>query len=380
MYNKIALVFFSLLLGFTVSVISKPAVIVASVADLRSDKNPVPAGLKAPAFSRDLNGQLAQLCFGECILVDLQGHDLSRDTWFKVVALEQKVVSQQILVGCPGYVQAKDVLLVDQFPYYTIALRKLWTPLYTEKNASSLVSKFCSMGTLLEAYKTGDGWWGVELGGKCVGYIADHSLIYPLVPEIKETESDLRATYLCLAKTFLGTYYGWGCRTPGWTDTYTPAPCVAATDCSSLVNVLFRALGLEVPKNSTSQYEASPIKIEYGRDAQPGDLLFFARSDDRSKMCHVMIYMGKDQEGNGYILESTGRGVSSMPEAREKGLAASDLGVRIIALADYIGIDIDDIHSGVTKYELRGYPVYIATYFQKPAHMQYLRTMLLDHK
>jgi hypothetical protein len=380
-YNKIPYFLFCIVLCNSAIILSQtlPAVIVASVTDLRNDKNQIAAGVKAPAFSKDLNGQVAQLCFGECILVDVSEGVEPDDMWVKVSAIEQKIFSQQKWIGCPGYIQKKDVLFVDQFPRYTVALRQLWTPLYAEKNSSSLPEKWCSFGTLLEAYKTGDGWWFVELQGKCVGYIEDNSSIYPLTPVLNETESVLRSSIVRLGKAFLQTPYGWGCRTPGWTHANIQAPCVAGTDCSSLVNMLFRALGLEIPKNSTSQYIAAPIKIENGRDAKPGDLIFFACSDNPSKMCHVMIYMGKDQEDKGYVLESTGRGVSSMAEAYEKGLAASDLGVRIIALKDYIGVDIDDIYSGTSKYELRGYPVYIASYFKEPALMQYLRTMLLEY-
>ncbi len=63
-----------------------------------------------------------------------------------------------------------------------------------------------------------------------------------------------------------------------------------AFDCSGLVYYSYRAAGVEVPRTSAQQFDAStPINIE---EARPGDLLFFRY---RHKVSHVGIYLGDKQ-------------------------------------------------------------------------------------
>ena len=266
--NKLLLLFLvtSACVVLEASIEPMRGVICASVADLRSSMDRVPAGLKAPALSKDIGGQIAQLCLGESVLIEQTGESASEDEWVKISAIEQQIFSKDGWIGCPGFVDKEKVMPVDKFPRYTVALQALWTQLYQEQNAASACCFVCPCGTLLEAYKIDEQWWQVKLGHKCIGYIPDSQSIYPLEERISESEESLRSKFLLLARSFVNTPYVWGGRSPGWGNDHSQPPCIAGTDCSSLVNMLFRALWLQVPENSVSQYIAAPIKIEKGSD------------------------------------------------------------------------------------------------------------------
>lgn len=80
------------------------------------------------------------------------------------------------------------------------------------------------------------------------------------------------------ATSRIGAPYRYGARGPN------------AFDCSGLVYYSYQAAGLEVPRTSAQQFQAStPIGIE---EARPGDLLFFRYSH---KVSHVGIYLGDQQ-------------------------------------------------------------------------------------
>ena len=100
-----------------------------------------------------------------------------------------------------------------------------------------------------------------------------------------------RALILATAKNALGTPYRFGGNTP------------EGLDCSGLVEMAYRAAGIQVPRTADEQFRALPA----ARQAQPGDLLFFG---DRRKATHVGIY-----RGNGQMIHAPGSGreVTSVP-------------------------------------------------------------------
>ncbi|OGR63752.1 MAG: hypothetical protein A2X30_09020 [Elusimicrobia bacterium GWB2_63_16] len=97
----------------------------------------------------------------------------------------------------------------------------------------------------------------------------------------------LRRKVLATARLFLGDKYYWGGRS-AW-----------GVDCSGLVNIAFRAWGLDLPRNAGDQLAASkPVK----RAAlKPGDLIFSAAADRPAAITHVMLY-----SGGGRLIEATG--------------------------------------------------------------------------
>jgi cell wall-associated NlpC family hydrolase len=69
-------------------------------------------------------------------------------------------------------------------------------------------------------------------------------------------------------------------------------------DCSGLVQLVYRQVGLSLPRTAQQQYDAT---ARVGRDElQPGDLVFFARTsaDPHDWVTHVGIYIGNGLQIN----------------------------------------------------------------------------------
>ncbi|MCM2267913.1 MAG: NlpC/P60 family protein [Elusimicrobiales bacterium] len=97
----------------------------------------------------------------------------------------------------------------------------------------------------------------------------------------------LRARILETARVFLGDKYYWGGRS-AW-----------GIDCSGLVNLAYRAWGLDLPRNAGDQYKAS--RRVSREDLKPADLIFSADAAKPGLITHVMLYAG-----GGRLIEATG--------------------------------------------------------------------------
>jgi len=64
-------------------------------------------------------------------------------------------------------------------------------------------------------------------------------------------------------------------------------------DCSGLVNLVFRANDIDVPRDAHEQWMASG-QISAG-SLSPGDLIFLSREGDASFVNHVMLSLGGEQ-------------------------------------------------------------------------------------
>jgi hypothetical protein len=102
------------------------------------------------------------------------------------------------------------------------------------------------------------------------------------VARIRQTgKGDLRSELVRTAKRFIGVPYRWGGedRRSGF-------------DCSGLTMVCYRLNGLNLPRNSRSQY-SSGRWIPKAK-LQKGDLVFFATRGGK-RVSHVGIYIGNDK-------------------------------------------------------------------------------------
>ncbi|GAC1323472.1 MAG: hypothetical protein NVSMB2_21210 [Chloroflexota bacterium] len=69
-------------------------------------------------------------------------------------------------------------------------------------------------------------------------------------------------------------------------------------DCSGLVQLVFRQLGVVLPRTAQAQFDATArVAVD---DLQPGDLVFFARTyvDPHDWITHVGIYLGNGLQLN----------------------------------------------------------------------------------
>ena len=84
---------------------------------------------------------------------------------------------------------------------------------------------------------------------------------------------------LVIARNMVGTPYRYGGATP------------RGFDCSGLVYYAYRKAGMQISRTTTEQYRQTK-RVRFSR-LQPGDLLFFAISQNKSS--HVGIYAGHDR-------------------------------------------------------------------------------------
>jgi cell wall-associated NlpC family hydrolase len=103
----------------------------------------------------------------------------------------------------------------------------------------------------------------------------------------KAKPAELRAKILDTARVFLGDKYYWGGRS-AW-----------GIDCSGLVNLAYRAWGVDLPRNADDQYAAS--KRVSRENLKPADLIFSADAAKPGAINHVMLYAG-----GGKLIEATG--------------------------------------------------------------------------
>ena len=82
------------------------------------------------------------------------------------------------------------------------------------------------------------------------------------------------------ATKHLGIPYLWGGTDPA-----------KGLDCSGLVQVVYKNLGIDLPRTS-SQQATSGTAVASLADARPGDLVFFDHSSSRAGIDHVGIYVG----------------------------------------------------------------------------------------
>lgn len=98
-----------------------------------------------------------------------------------------------------------------------------------------------------------------------------------------------QAALVATARRFIGTPYRWG-----------GASADRGFDCSGLTMTVYRLNGMELPRNSRSQYRRGR-PVPRG-ELQKGDLVFFA-TDGRGRVSHVGIYSGA-----GKFIHAPGKG------------------------------------------------------------------------
>ncbi len=125
---------------------------------------------------------------------------------------------------------------------------------------------------------------------QALGRIDDFYIIQPVSKErLIDPQESLRTNIVQTAHRFIGTSYRWG-----------GASASSGFDCSGLTMTVYRLNGLELPRNSRSQFNTG-TRIQH--DAlQKGDLVFFA-TDGRRRVSHVGIYTGQSK-----FIHASGRG------------------------------------------------------------------------
>jgi len=98
------------------------------------------------------------------------------------------------------------------------------------------------------------------------------------------------------AEAFIGTPYLWGGRSPA-----TAGAATTGVDCSGLVNLAYRSVGMQIPRDAHEQWMRA-TNIER---PEPADLIFLSEKNHPAKIVHVML-----DAGDGWLIEAPGTGLT----------------------------------------------------------------------
>ena len=309
-----------------------------------------------PLLAEDSYGLDTQLLLGESIKLIRSYRTSQGDAWAEIALLEQPTYRA-------GKWQPKICFIRD----HACSLRlKEWKPnahaiamlavLYARPTAASIRLGYLSMGTAVHVIKeAGHGWVKVLLASGLMGYMLVTDLLTTSAVRAK-TLMQKRELALGAAKQFENTPYRWGCAS-GYDAS---SSGLTGVDCSGLVFLSYRALGMKVPRDAHDQFQAS-FPIKRGSDLLPGDLVFLAKLDASEKnmrVHHVMMVVGSD-----LLIEATGLRCRSLSDWNALSpLLRKEARVRIISADKYFSkISLQKIEYGqVTE---KGDIVFLGTFF-----------------
>lgn len=248
------------------------------VANLR--RKPVDA---SPLNTHD-DLQESQLLFNEVLIVREETED-----WFRVEATEQlKFVGTDEWRGYPGWVRKREVAEVEKPATYNGMVRAPFTTVISGPRASSVRMLPLSLGTRLLITGESRTFFEIELPRQKTGWTPKKDVV--MTSSGRHGAARTGDSLVGLARLFLGASYLWGGRSMPLPWSRGP---VMGVDCSGLVDLVFRADFLDVPRNAYDQWVASRPVAPTGLTA--GDLIFVSREGQTEAIDHVMISSGGEQ-------------------------------------------------------------------------------------
>ena len=331
----------------------KKMILTIPVADMRGEPQAAPTDISPPTSATTNPGQLSQLLLGDYIEVENEQIDSNLKKWLKINAPQQKRFRPELgWHGFTGWIQADQAIAVHNYPKNNIVVKNVQAHIFNKDGINIFT---LSMGTKLLGKKLKNVTiWEVMLPAGGTAFINDCD-VYKFPKKIESSCDDLRKNIVATATQWLGIYYCWGGRS------------AQGVDCSSFMNLVFLAHGLQIPRNAHDQFAAA-FALKYGSELKPGDLVFFApeKSEKPHRMTHVLMYMG-----DGILIETT---------------LSGDSKVQIISFQERIGKSHTSIQSGdiTINTKTRGviggqYHVYFASYFSDPRILQSLRDNIFAH-
>lgn len=240
------------------------------------------------------------------------------DGWVFIEADEQpEYTHARRWQGYPGWVPATALLPWDTLSTPTIVVTETWAPAWTDPYlAIPSVWQF-PLGTRLQATDMGGHLWKVELLDGTTVWMP-HRYAQSLEALQQLPTLDKRRMIVRHAEQLLGNPYYWGGRSPKakWST-----ELVTGVDCSGLVNLAYRAAGIDIPRDAHEQF----LRATRVNAVQPADLIFLSERNNPQRIIHAMLYAG-----DGEVIEGPGTG----------------LVIRRISLTERLGRALDWLESG----------------------------------
>lgn len=247
--------------------------VVSPWIDLRRE----PVAASSQFEMRDLF-QESQLLLGEEVnIIKDQGE------WVYIEALEQKRFS---LIhgwqGYPGWIQRSDLIQISADTACDLVVHAYQTDALEWPSLKPLNINLLMGSKLRSKERVGEWWVAVLPDGREIAVSADAVSSEPAYA--------IGPLLLARAQHFVGSPYFWGGCSPslcahGWTRT--------GVDCSALVHLLYRTLGITVPRDAHDQWLVS-AKIS-ALELKLGDVIFTFPDVKPDRADHVMIFVSGDQ-------------------------------------------------------------------------------------
>ena len=270
--------------------------------------------------------QESQLLYGERVQVLKV-----EDGWAQVEAVEQpEFTHARRWQGYPGWISAATLIPWEPLRSPTIVVTEPWAQAWQDPNRLTVSRWRFPLGTRLRATDMGGQLWLIELldgDTAWLPYASARGLDELWALPVQEK----RRVILRNASLFLGGAYFWGGRSPQRAET---DALVTGVDCSGLVNLAYRAAGVDIPRDAHEQFlRAKPVNA-----LQPADLIFLSERQNPQRIVHVMLYAG-----DGEVIEGPGTGQP----------------VRRIAIVERLGRALDWLEPGTV---VDGQTVFFGTY------------------
>ncbi|MBI4396418.1 MAG: C40 family peptidase [Elusimicrobia bacterium] len=280
---KIRKLVLSLCLFAFPAVASSSYIVAVPVADLRAEPQPPSdaAALKSPYDMDPL--QETQLLFGEEVLVLEE-----KDAWVRVEAVEQpEYTHHEKWEGYPGWMEKKHLQPKPEgFEPNAVVVRR-YARIYEGPSRKSGFMEI-PLGARVQVMHKKGSWGRVLQPGQNDGWVRLKDLRG--AQESPKEMKVLRRRILKTAKLFLGEPYFWGGRSGHRSDRLDRP---SGVDCSGLVNLSYRANGVDIPRDAHEQYmKSTPVSYS---SLKSGDLVFLAKAENPRRMSHVMIFIGGDR-------------------------------------------------------------------------------------
>jgi len=242
-------------------------IVIKPVADIRR----IPLDRKAGLAHDDMNE--TQALYNEVLAFRGENKD-----WYQVEAIEQKEFShEKRWQGYPGWIRKQNASFTSSIPKYNIVVIAPAARVLKAATNSAEVLIVVSLGTKFQEVDQWAGFYKVILADQTTGWISQKQ-----VARIDEIEGpgSKRRKIISEAMFFVGKPYLWGGRS------------IFSVDCSGMVNLIYRASGVDIPRDAHEQWMMSR-QVTF-KELQPGDLIFLSKKDDFGTIGHVMLFLGND--------------------------------------------------------------------------------------